>query len=209
MLNLYRLVPEKVTSAVLLLHGLGANGQDLMGLGEAWSSTFPSTAFFSPDAPEPCDMAPFGYQWFSLRNWTEASITDGLIRARPIVDKMIDDLLKEFLLPPSAFVLGGFSQGAMLSLHTALHRKEPLAGVLAYSGALFGAEKAISKPPVLLVHGLEDTVVPCAGSKRAKESLEKEKVPVELHFIHGLGHGIDGEGLDLGARFLQRVFGGS
>jgi len=199
------IVPAKTTSAVLLLHGAGANGRDLLGLGQAWTPQFPNTAFFSPDAPEPCDMAPFGFQWFSLRNRTTQSVAEGLARARPMVDEMIDGILRDYSLSPSAFVLGGFSQGAMLSLYTGLQRKEKIVGILAYSGALIGLERAVTKPPVLLVHGLDDTVVPCAGSKQAADFLMKEGSYAELHFIRNLGHSIDPTGLYLGATFLQRI----
>jgi phospholipase/carboxylesterase len=199
------IVPANTTSAVLLLHGAGANGRDLLGLGQAWTPQFPNTAFFSPDALEPCDMGPFGFQWFSLQNRTTQSIAEGLARARPVVDEMIDKILKDFSLSPSAFVLGGFSQGAMLALYTGLQRKEKIVGILAYSGALIGLEHAVTKPPVLLVHGLDDTVVASAGSKQAADFLMKEGVPAELHFIHNLGHSIDPTGLYLGAAFLQRI----
>lgn len=206
---MHRIVPAKTTSAILLLHGVGANGQDLLGLGQAWTPQFPNTAIFSPDALEPCDIAPFGFQWFSLRNSTTQSIAAGLARTRPIVDEMIDKILKDYSLSPSAFVLGGFSQGAMLALYTGLQRKERMAGILAYSGALVGLEHAITKPPVLLVHGLADTVVPCGGSKQAADFLTQEGVAAELHFIRNLGHGIDPTGLYLGATFLQRILLGA
>jgi phospholipase/carboxylesterase len=209
MLQIYKVVPAKVTSAVLLLHGLGANGEDLIGLAEEWGPRFPNTAFFSPDAPEPCDMAPFGYQWFSLRDWTPGSIEAGLRRVKPIVDQLIDSLLKEYSLPASSFVLSGFSQGTMLSLYTGLQREEPLAGILAYSGALFGVDdnkiEIRSRPPVCLIHGTADEVVPFTASQIAAEQLKKHNIDTELHPISGVGHGIDSRALDLGTKFLQRV----
>jgi phospholipase/carboxylesterase len=198
-------VPQNVQSIVLLLHGLGASGDDLIGLGEAWQQTLPNTAFYSPDAPEPCDMAPFGYQWFSLRNWSTASIADGLSRARPVVDQLIDKLLADHNLPASKLTLAGFSQGTMLSLYAGLQRKEPIAGILGYSGALIGISSVASKPPVQLVHGLADSVVPAMGTKQAADFLQKAGVEVEAAFIPNLDHGIDPEGLDLGQKFLQRV----
>ncbi|HVY12704.1 MAG TPA: prolyl oligopeptidase family serine peptidase [Alphaproteobacteria bacterium] len=206
---MHRFIPKQVSSAVLLLHGLGANGADLMSLGEEWSGALPHTAFFSPDAPEPCDMAPFGFQWFSLRDWTTASIENGLRRARLAADTLIDEVLKEFSLPASRLALCGFSQGAMLSLHAGLQRKEPLAGIIGYSGALFGfgpeGDQIITKPPVLLAHGTADEVVPCQASQMAEQALKQAGVPVEFHAIPGLGHGIDSTGLDLGQKFLQKI----
>jgi phospholipase/carboxylesterase len=203
------IVPTRTTSAVLLLHGVGANGRDLLGLGQAWAPQFPNTAFFSPDALEPCDIAPVGFQWFSLQNSTTQSIAEGLARARPMVDAMIDKILRDYSLSPSAFVLGGFSQGAMLALYTGLQRREKILGILAYSGALTGLQRPVTKPPVLLVHGLDDTVVPCARSQQAADFLMTEQVFAELHFIHNLGHSIDPTGLYLGATFLQRILQGA
>jgi phospholipase/carboxylesterase len=213
MLQIYKAVPAEVKSAVLLLHGLGANGEDLIGLAEEWGPKLPHTAFFSPDAPEPCDMAPFGYQWFSLRDWTPAGIEAGLRRVKPIVDQLIDSLLEEYSLPPSALVLSGFSQGTMLSLYTGLQREQPVAGILAYSGALFGVDdnkiEIRARPPVCLVHGTMDEVVPFAASQMAEQELKKHNISAELHPLDGLGHGIDSRGLDLGTKFLQRVLPGS
>ncbi|MBI3419925.1 MAG: prolyl oligopeptidase family serine peptidase [Proteobacteria bacterium] len=230
---MHHLLPKETPAAiVLLLHGLGADGRDLIGLGEGWRPVLPRTAFFAPDAPEACDLAPFGFQWFSLRQWNMEAIEAGLKHARPLVDAMIDDLLKKYSLPPSKLVLGGFSQGCMLSLYAGLQRKEALAGILGYSGALFGfaqpplrenapavarsaeqganiqgaAEaKIMSRPPVFLSHGTQDEVVPFSASQLAAHTLQKENINVELHLIERLGHGIDPEGLDLGAKFLQRV----
>ena len=200
------LVPEKVTRAVVLLHGLGANGEDLIALAHEWKAALPTTAFFSPDAPYPCDMAPFGFQWFSLRDWSPQSIEAGLQSARPHADKIIDDILQEFSLKPSQLALVGFSQGTMLSLYAGLQRTEKLAGIIGYSGALFGDGLIKTKPPVLLTHGTEDTVVPPQASQIAAQQLQKAGVQVDLHMIEGLGHGIDSTCLDLGQKFLQRAF---
>jgi phospholipase/carboxylesterase len=206
---MHQILPNKITSAVLLLHGLGADGADLLGLGEEWKAALPTTAFFAPDAPSPCDMAPFGYQWFSLREWTMEAIARGLDAAKPVVDKMIDGILQQHNLKPSQLVLGGFSQGTMLSLHVGLQRKDTLGGILGYSGGLFTKpENIISKPPVMLTHGTADQVVPFAASEAAAYTLHDAGVPVEFHPIKGLAHGIDSSCLDLGRDFLQRALRG-
>ncbi len=207
---MHQLVPPDARSAVLLLHGLGADGADLISLGGALRRVLPKTAFFAPDAPQPCDMAPFGFQWFSLRDRSMASVVQGLAGARPGLDAMIDKILSELSLPPEKFVLGGFSQGAMLALYAGLQREKPLAGILAFSGGLFGfgpaADKAAriaSKPPVQLVHGLQDEVVPVDATRAAHETLKAAGVPAQCALLDGLGHGIDDRGLDLAAKFLQ------
>lgn len=211
MLKDTRLLPKNTASdsLVVLLHGVGADGQDLISLGSMWQQVLPRAAFISPDAPEPYDMVPFGRQWFSLRQWTVANIEDGLKKARGVVDAYLDGLLKEFSLPASRLVLCGFSQGTMTALHVGLRRTEKLGGILGYSGALFGTEtleKDIAqRPPICLIHGRVDEVVPFSASELAQHHLRAIGCEVEFHAIEGLGHGINDEGLAHGAAFLQRT----
>lgn len=210
MLKDYRLIPpSKADSLVVLMHGVGADGQDLLSLGEMWRGVLPRTAFVSPDAPEAYDMAPFGRQWFSLRDWTVANIEEGLRRVTAPFDAYLDGLLSEFALPASRCVLVGFSQGTMTALHVGLRRAETLGGILGYSGGLFGTEKLAdemrSRPPVCLIHGRVDEVVPFSASELALHHLKLNGVDASFHAIEGLGHGINDEGLSLGAAFLQRT----
>lgn len=210
MLKDYRLLPPATpTSLVIFLHGVGADGQDLLGLGDVWRQALPHTAFISPDAPQAYDMAPFGRQWFSLRQWTVEAIDKGLRDVHGTVDAYMDALLSAFGLPASRCALVGFSQGTMTALYVGLRRKEPLAGILGYSGGLFGAEhleKDIrSRPPVSLVHGRVDEVVPFSASERARHHLQRVGCDVTFHACEGLGHGINEEGLAHGAAFLQRT----
>lgn len=207
----YRLLPNgKPKQLAVLLHGVGANGEDLLGLGEAWQTILPDCVFVSPDAHEPYDMAPFGRQWFSLRDRNPAAMEKGMATAAPIIDAYLDGLMKEFSLPANRVALIGFSQGTMASLYVGLRRKEQLAGILGYSGALLAPEKlhdAIqSRPPVCLVHGMIDEVVPVAASRLAEHTLKQEGVSIDLHLCNGVGHSIDNAGLNLGAAFLQRIF---
>lgn len=194
---------------VIFLHGLGADGNDLIGL--APMLDLPDTHFLSPNAPFDCDMAPYGYQWFSLLDRNPARILEGITIAAPILNAYIDAQLTRFNLAPKDVALIGFSQGSMMSLYTAPRRAEPLAGVVGISGALFGgdvlASEYRSRPPVCLIHGTADEVVPFAAMGSAEAMLKNNGVSVEAHARTGLGHGIDEEGIDITNRFLRRAFG--
>jgi phospholipase/carboxylesterase len=197
---------------VFLLHGLGADGNDLIDLAPFWGDAVPEAVFLAPHAPEPHDGAPFGRQWFSLSDRSPPARLAGVQVARPALDAMIDEACASYGLPASAVVLMGFSQGAMMALYTGLRRAAPVAGIMAYSGMLIGAEtlagEIVSRPPVLLVHGEVDEVVPAAASRQAESALRAAGVPVESTFAPRLGHGIDDAGLSAGALFLQRAAAG-
>ncbi|HET8728087.1 MAG TPA: alpha/beta fold hydrolase, partial [Alphaproteobacteria bacterium] len=141
---------------VLLLHGLGADGRDLIGLAPHWAPYLPDAEFLAPDAPDPCDMAPFGYQWFSLQEHTPARLEAGVRAAAGPLDAFIDQALAERGLTDADLALVGFSQGTMMALHVALRRKQPCAAIVGYSGALVAPETLAAeigaRPPVLLVH---------------------------------------------------------
>jgi phospholipase/carboxylesterase len=196
---------------VVLLHGYGANGRDLIDIGRHWAYTLPEAAFVSPDAPEPCIEAPMGRQWFGLTERSQREIWDGVTRVAPALNAFIDAELQRHALGSEALALVGFSQGTMLALHVGLRRGEPLAGIVGYSGLLAGAEHLPrdirSRPPVLLVHGEEDPMIPAAATLHAANSLAAAGVNAEWHIRPGLGHGIDNEGLDLGAAFLRCALG--
>lgn len=193
---------------VFLLHGLGADGNDLIDLAPHWGETVPGALFVAPHAPDPHDGAPFGRQWFSLMERTEAARLAGVTAARPVLDAMIEAECAAAGLPDAAVVLMGFSQGAMMALYTGLRRPRPLAGIMAYSGMLIGGAEAASHPRVLLVHGEADEVVPAAASHQAESALRSAGVPVEATYSSALGHGIDDAGLSAGALFLQRAAAG-
>ena len=200
--------------AVLLLHGYGSNGADLLGLAPYWAEALPHAAFIGPDAPFVCEMSPLGYQWFSLREiMAGAPLADGLRRTgadavAPVLNELIDDILARFDLPANKLALVGFSQGTMMALHVALRRPVPLAGVLGFSGMLIDppslATDLTAKPPVLLVHGDADPVVPYASLAKAETTLAAAGVAVETLTCPRLGHSIDDAGLEAGQRFLQQ-----
>jgi phospholipase/carboxylesterase len=195
---------------VVLLHGLGADGNDLIGLAPYFAELLPDAEFVSPNAPFPCDMAPYGYQWFSLQSRDPATMLAGISASAPILDAFLDEALASRGLDESKLALIGFSQGTMMALHVGLRRAKPLAGSIGFSGILVGAdvlaEEIRSRPPALLVHGDHDQVVPVEALGMAVETLESAGVPVESLLRPGLGHGIDEEGMARGGDFLRRIF---
>jgi phospholipase/carboxylesterase len=198
------------TALVVLCHGLGADGHDLIDLAPHWGGALPHAAFAAPDAPEPCDMSPTGRQWFSLADRTPALVAAGVARARPLLDAFVDAELERLGLPETAYALMGFSQGAMMVLYTGLRRTAPPRAILAYSGALVAPDLLVAErqnaAPVLLVHGEADTVVEPGRSRAAEQALRAAGVPVQSRFTPGLGHGIDPGGLAAGGAFLRQAF---
>ncbi len=213
-----RLEPRsgKAQRLVVFLHGYGADGNDLIELGKVWAPLLPDTAFVSPHAPEPCGQAPVGRQWFGLTFRDPNERWVGVNKAGPILDAFIDKELARRNLPASALALVGFSQGTMMALHVGLRRTSPLAAIVGYSGMLALDEKATaeslsaeirSRPPVLLIHGDADELIPVQALMHASQTLAALDVPVEWHISNGVGHGIDQEGLRHGGEFLARRFG--
>ena len=201
----------KPRKLVILLHGVGANGDDLIGLAPYWAQALPDAEFLAPNAPYPCDMAPFGYQWFSLLERSPAPMLAGIRGAAPILDGYIDEALRARGLSDADLALVGFSQGTMMSLHVAPRRKAPCAGVLGYSGALLGADllagEAVSKPDMLLIHGDADEVVPVGALPAAERALKSCGFAVSTIIRPDIGHGIDPQGIALGAAFLKEKLG--
>lgn len=202
----------KPRQLVVLLHGLGADGADLIDLAPHWAAGLPHAAFVAPDAPLACDMGPYGRQWFSLQDRTPSVVAAGVRQAAPGVDKFLDAELARLGLPGSALALMGFSQGCMMALFIGLRRATAPAAILGYSGALPGADSLAAeitgRPSVLLVHGEADDIVPVAASRMAERALRAAGVPVEAIYLPGLAHRIDEAGLAAGAAALARAFAG-
>jgi len=200
---------------VVFLHGYGADGNDLIEIGRAWQSLLPDAAFVSPHAPRPCGQAPVGREWFPLTFRDPGERWRGVNQAAPVLNAFLDAELARRKLPASALTLVGFSQGTMMSLHVGLRRPVPPKAIVGYSGMLvvpedvdperFAAEIK-SRPPVLLVHGDQDPLIPVQALLQAVQGLASLEVPVQWHISPGIGHGIDQEGLRHGGEFLAKAF---
>ncbi len=196
------------SSLVVLLHGWGADGNDLIGLAPLLGQVLPDAAFVAPNAPDVCEMNPMGRQWFSLQDRTPAQMEAGAAAVAPKIDALIDQEMEHYGLTADKVALVGFSQGTMMSLYCGPRRDEPLACILGYSGALLGPEamagEVKSRPPVLLIHGEDDPVVPAAALTAAAQALLQMDFQVYTDLRPGVQHSIDEEGLKLGCAFLYR-----
>ncbi len=215
--NFYEYCPDlgKVEQLVIMLHGVGSNGQDLISLAPLLSQNLPKAMFISPDAPFPCDMVPPGYpnayQWFSLQDRNPKVMLKGVEQVFPIVEEFIERKLRSYNITPEKLALLGFSQGTMTSLHIAPRLKSRIAGVLGYSGALlwdFSQDiEKFQKMPIHLIHGEDDDVVPVQARAQAEGILKEHGYEVSGHTTAGLAHSIDQKGIDSGAEFLINILG--
>lgn len=199
---------------IVFLHGYGANGNDLLGLAAPMAQHLPGVAYVAPDAPERCAGGGFGYQWFPipwLDGSPQAAADAGLAAASKDLDGLLDRVLAEEGLSPDRLVLVGFSQGAMMAMHVAPRRDRAVAGVVAISGRLMRPEvlaaEAIVKPPVLLIHGDQDPVVPFSDMTKAGEALTAAGFPTYGHIMEGTGHGIAPDGLGVALQFIRERLG--
>ena len=197
---------------VILLHGYGADGNDLIGLGKAWASYLPDAAFISPHAPEALPGQFFGSrQWFNLEMRSEREWEEGVRRAQPGLTAFIVEEARKAQLPLGSVALVGFSQGTMMALQVGLRLPEAPAAIVGFSGHLAGTTQLAAeikvKPPVLLIHGADDEVIPCQAIHLARNALAAVGVAVQWQIRPGLGHGIDLEGLQAAGLFLRTAFG--
>jgi phospholipase/carboxylesterase len=199
----------KPKQLVVFLHGYGSNGADLISLAPYWADLLPDAEFISPNAPFPCEQNPFGgFQWFGLEDRSTEMRLGGTRAAAAHLDAFLNAALKARGLDESKLALVGFSQGTMMSLHVGPRRAIAPAAIVGYSGALIApdvlAAELKSKPPVLLVHGMADPVVPFAAMAAATQALQALGLPVEAIARPNLPHSIDQDGLARGGRFLQQ-----
>ena len=213
----------RANALVVFLHGYGADGNDLIELGRQWRALLPGTAFISPHAPERCAGAPMGRQWFGLSNRPPDDPVgaedrwNGVVKARGALDAFLDAELERLGLDDSKLALVGFSQGSMMAMHVGLRRRHAPAGILGYSGLLVGPERLKeatarnargAPPPILLVHGDQDPLIPIEAMFMAAEALAKAAIPTQWHISFGVGHGIDAGGLHHGGLFLAEALYG-
>ena len=199
----------KPKQIVVLLHGYGSRGEDLIGLVPYWRPLLPDALFVAPNAPDGIPGYPGGYQWFPLNTFSLKERAEGARMAGPAIDAYLDALLEQHGLTPDKLAVVGFSQGTMMALHAAPRREQAIAGVVAYSGMVTDEAsletEGRSLPPVLLIHGDMDPVVPFMAFGHAKAVLTRLGYPLETHVSHGAGHNLDAEGIRLGGEFLKRV----
>ena len=208
-------VSGETRSVVVFLHGYGANGADLIGLADPLGQHLPDTLFVAPDAPEDCAGSPMGFQWFPIP-WIDGSSEQdaaaGMHSAVEDLNAYLDALMVDEDVLPEQVALFGFSQGTMIGLHVAPRREDPLAGLVGFSGRLIEPEllkdEVVSRPPVLLVHGDEDDVVPVQSMPLAVEALEAAGWrDVYAHVMQGTGHGIAPDGLSVALAFMRDKLG--
>ena len=209
-----RIPPKSGTAKklVILFHGYGSNGQDLAGLAQAWAPNFPDVAWASPNAPEQVPGYPQGYQWFPISRLDPALMEQGVRSAHASAEQFVKSELNRWGLSDGDLLLVGFSQGTMMALHTALRRPAAPAGVLGYSGALAGPERLkeemSAKPPILLIHGDQDDVLPVGMTLMAAQGLCAAGHGAEFHISQGIPHSIGPDGLELGQRFIANALAG-
>jgi len=204
----------KGTSLVVFLHGYGANAQDLLGLADPLAPHMPDTVFVAPDAPEQCAGSPMGFQWFPIP-WIDGSSEEdsaaGMERAVGDLNAYLDTVMQEEGISADKTILFGFSQGTMMALYVAPRRSQAVAGVVGFSGRLMSPElledEAVVKPPVLLVHGDQDDVVPPASLPEAADALTAAGFEVYAHVMKGTAHGIAPDGLSVAAAFMREKLG--
>ena len=196
---------------VLLLHGVGADGRDLIEIAPHLGQIFPHALFIAPNAPFRYDKGLYGYQWFGSGMRVEAEVLKAVQTSAPYIHRLIDAELAKAKLTPDCLAMVGFSQGTIMSLYVAPRRETPIAGVLGYSGRLVAPEllarETLSRPPVFLVHGAMDPVLPAECMPAAAQALEASGFTVQTLLCPQLGHSIDQDGLVQGTQFLRTVLG--
>ncbi|MDD2839767.1 MAG: hypothetical protein PHY80_01380 [Rickettsiales bacterium] len=202
------LIPKQIKNIFILLHGYSSNAEDLFSLGMQFRDLLPNTAIISVNAPVKCEMQGDGYQWFSLKTMNLFSILKEIKTSQRLLNTFIDEQLKRFNLTNSNLILGGFSQGAILSLYTGLRRTPAPLAVLSFSGMLTDTVDTLkkeiqSKPKIFLCHGTADTMVPYNNLERTEKILREFDIDYDSNSIQGMGHTIDAECIEDARNFIK------
>ena len=198
-----------IKNALIFLHGYGANADDLINIGYKWKEKLENTIFISPNAPFKCSWSNDAFQWFDLTSIAPEKIGEGLVKAGPYLNELIEKIKIKFSLDDSQILFFGFSQGAMMGLYHLCKRKNPCAGLLAYSGLLFMDHdfdnSIFSRFPIRLYHGKNDEVIDSENSVKSYEKLKSLDFDVDYLIQENLGHGIDNGGLEFGENFIRKI----
>ena len=198
----------KPKNAVILCHGYGGDGKDISILAGYWRTYLPDTIFICPDAPEKCEASPSGFQWFDLTDQDPEQILSKSLVAENKLNKLIDEVKKGYNLLANQIIIGGFSQGSMISLQTGIKRKDKINSILGYSGKIIDLEhlskNIISRPNIFLMHGDIDQVVPVDGLLEAKNFFNKNNYEIETKIFKDCEHRIPMEGSSLGLQFIKK-----
>ena len=205
-------ISGKNNEIVIFFHGYGADGNDLISLSDAFSKILPNSVFYSPNAPQKCEMGGFGYQWFPIKQKNDGSLDlnakNEILNSVKLINYYIDKIELDSGISSKNFILIGFSQGTMMILETLLSREKKIGAVVGFSGGLLNVSNKISKinldTPILLVHGDEDNVVPMEMTKMAQKKLNALGYFANTYFSKGLGHGISLDGLAESTKFLKK-----
>ena len=202
------LLKAKPKNAVILCHGYGGDGKDISILAGYWRSYLPDTIFICPDAPEKCDASPSGFQWFDLMDQTPEQILSKSLVAENKLNKLIDEVKESYNLLANQIIIGGFSQGSMISLQTGIKRKDKINSILGYSGKIIDLEhlskNIVSRPNIFLMHGDIHQVVPVDGLLEAKNFFNKNNYEIETKIFKDCEHRIPMEGSSLGLQFIKK-----
>ena len=201
---------RKPKNAVILCHGYGGDGKDISILASYWKNYLPETIFICPDAPERCSASPSGYQWFDLMDQTKEQIVSKSLVAENKLNKFIDEVKEKNNLTANQIIIGGFSQGCMISLQTGIKRKDKINSIIGYSGKIIDKEhlekNIVSRPNIILMHGDIDQIVTIDGLLEAKEFFSKNDYEIETQIFKNCEHRIPTEGSSLGLQFIKKHF---
>ena len=199
---------QKPKNAVILCHGYGGDGNDISILANYWKNYLPDTIFLCPDAPEKCAVSSVGYQWFDLMDQSKQQILTKSLVAEMKLNQLIDEVKVQNNLEANKIILGGFSQGCMISLQTGIKRRDKINSIIGYSGKIIDTEhlskNIVSRPKVILMHGDKDEIVPINFFLEAKEFFIKNNYPIELKSFKNCEHRIPQVGSSLGLEFIKK-----